>query len=468
MRHGQQQSQAARVKNRPAGHRHTRTRGVAGAIALALLCASGVALSATPDPPPDYNATTLTGNWGGLRDTLFNDGVDISFSAVGQSAYLASGGRHIGSFNDQVAAGLTLDMDKLIGWQGASIVILGTNRNGNTLDSRAGLREFVQTPTLVGGGHRSRLNDAYLDQKLWNDRLDIKVGYLEAGPAGAGFMSGVGCDTMNLTFCYSPLAWSSIVDFADTIFPAQRLGAVVTVKPTSNTYFKVGAIRNNPVGVAHPGMMELAEFGWDDEVNGLPGTWSIGGWKDTAQFNYNGIFGADDNPFVVTDPSSNGIMRGSRGVYAMVSQQVTKNAAGGGLTFTGWAIFPDQDTSALLGQTIALGAIYKAPFASRPDDSVSLFVGRNQLNTRYANGQRILLSEGLPVLGYGPLGGFYELSPADPTPQTGYQYTAELDYNATVFRGVTVSPNVQFVADPGGISKNSNYAILGVQLALAF
>lgn len=433
---------------------------IATAISVALSVATwGTAMAAAPD----FDATTLTGNWGGLRTTLYNDGVDINFGILGQSAYLASGGgRNVGQLNDQFTLAVDFDLGKLIGWQGASLHFMGTNRNGQTLDTKAGMLEFVQANANVGGGFRGRMNEGYLQQELWGGKVGIKVGYMDAGPAGAGFMDAVGCDTMNLTFCYSPLAWTSIIDFGDTIFPAQRLGAVVTVRPSSQLYFKVGTLRTNQLGVAHPGMMTLAEFGWTADVNGLPGTWAIGGWQDTASFDTNSIFGIN-NPYLATNPGGNPVVRGSRGFYVDFNQQVTKNAANGGLSFVGFGVFPSDDSSAMLDQSLGIGAVYKAPFPSRPNDQVDLFVGRAHLNSRIGNGQRILMSQGLSVLGYGPIGAFSDII----APQTGYQYTMELNYNAQIFRGVTLMPNVQYIANPGGTSKNKNDTVIGLQLAIA-
>jgi porin len=46
----------------------------------------------------------------------------------------------------------------------------------------------------------------------------------------------------------------------------------------------------------------------------------------------------------------------------------------------------------------------------------------------------------------------------------GYEYTGEVFYGAQVTRWLELRPNVQYVAQPGGIARNTNDVIVGVRV----
>ncbi|MGH8111817.1 MAG: carbohydrate porin, partial [Rhodanobacteraceae bacterium] len=425
--------------------------------------AAGVAGTAMAQQAPPYAETTLTGNWGGTRTDLFDKGVDFSAVFLGDGSYAAGGGTsQIGAFTNTTILGLNLDLGKMVGWQGASIHLQGTYRMGHSINDRAGIREFTEAQAQFGGGvDTGRANEAFFEQSAWGNKVDFKIGRMTFDSNGAGFVP-VGCNTMGLNTCFNPVAWTSIIDFGNDVWPGSRYGASLQINPTSSWYMRVGAFKVTGNGVTHPGAIEMAALGWNSEVNGLPGTWEVGAWRDTAKFNTLDILGPD-NPWIAVNPTQP-VMKGSSGFYGVVNQQVTKNANNGGLSLEGFGVFDDQNTIALLDQLVGVGAIYKAPFASRPFDQIQLYVSRAHANTRFSDGQQLTLAQGLPAFAYGPIGEFYLTM----TPQTSYEYVTELDYSAVVYRGLILMPNIQYIDNPGGNTGNHNATIIGLQLTAVF
>lgn len=445
------------------GRRNHRTR-VTEAVFAALFLTVGVAGTAmAQQKAPPFAETTLTGDWGGTRTDLFDKGIDFSAIFLGDGSYAAGGGTSkIGAFTNTTILGLDLDLGKLVGWQGASIHLQGSYRMGHSINDRAGIREFTEAQAQFGGGiDTGHANEAFFEQKLWNDKLDFKIGRLTPDSNGAGFVP-VGCNTQNLNTCFNPVAWTSIIDWGNMTWPGSRYGASIQINPFSNWYLRFGGFKVTGHGVTHPGTMMVAAIGWDSTVNGLPGKWEVGAWRDNAKFNTADILGPD-NPWIAIDPT-HPVVKGSSGFYGVVNQQVTSNAAKGGLSLEGFGVFDNQNTIALLDQLVGVGAIYKAPFASRPFDQVQLYFSRAHANSHFATGQQLMLSQGLPTLAYGPIGEFYLTM----TPQTKYEYVAELDYSAVVYRGLILMPNIQYIDNPGGNTSNHNATIIGVQLTAVF
>ena len=72
-----------------------------------------------------------------------------------------------------------MDLEKIIGWKGGSITVSGLNRAGSNLSEKnIGNQLTVQK---VFGGSAVMFYALYLDQKLWEDRISIKIGRFATG-----------------------------------------------------------------------------------------------------------------------------------------------------------------------------------------------------------------------------------------------------------------------------------------------
>ena len=81
-----------------------------------------------------------------------------------------------------------------------------------------------------------------------------------------------------------------------------------------------------------------------------------------------------------------------------------------------------------------------------------LRAGRTQVNSRVADGQTLHNSSGLV--------------PSVPVQHAEYPF--ELFYNINFTHWLSVSPAIQYVHSPGGISANPNVVVLGMNFSITF
>ncbi len=75
----------------------------------------------TEEPPGFWQRDTLTGDWGGLRTTLQQQGIALSGTYTGEVFANVQGGIKRGATYDGLfQPQLDIDLDKLLGWHGAS------------------------------------------------------------------------------------------------------------------------------------------------------------------------------------------------------------------------------------------------------------------------------------------------------------------------------------------------------------
>ena len=86
-----------------------------------------------------FNRQTLTGDWGGVRGTLINNGIAFEAVYTGEVYSNLSGGLHQGSvYLDNVDLTLALDAEKLFDWKGAAIFIYGLGDDGENPSENSG------------------------------------------------------------------------------------------------------------------------------------------------------------------------------------------------------------------------------------------------------------------------------------------------------------------------------------------
>ncbi len=140
----------------------------------------------------------LAGDWNGLRKQLAERGTTFNFSYGSQVAHNFSGGtEHLTRYTDQWTFGTTLDLEKHWGWQGGTFQFTMTDRNGRNLGADANIGNSQLIQEVYGRGQTWHLTQLWLNQKLLDDRLQIKFGRLTVSEDFFSFS----CDFQNLTFC---------------------------------------------------------------------------------------------------------------------------------------------------------------------------------------------------------------------------------------------------------------------------
>ncbi len=401
---------------------------------------------------------TLTGEWGGLRTKLRDDGIDITAGYTSEFAANVQGGlRHDATETGQFTFGAKIDTGTLFGLQGGTIQASITYRRGKDLgdDAHAGLGNLQQVQEVYGRGQTWRLTELWYQQQLGGG-FDLKLGRLAQGADFSSFS----CSFENLSFCGAPVG--NIAGDYWYNWPVAQWGARLRLKHPG-WYVMVGAFENNPnnldndFAISHggaTGVLVPVEAGWTPHLgpHHLPGSYRIGGWYNSSNAP-DVLTGTDRRPFAITglDPLQR---TGRYGGYILLQQQLTgtyKDDPDGPKATHGLSVFlnltqTDRQTERTDNQ-IAAGLFYVGPLAQRPQDDVGLAVARTHVNSRAADA---------------------ELLAAPTSERARSEYDAELYYSIAVRKWLIVRPNVQYVIDPGGYDSATALVILGIKSAITF
>jgi porin len=396
--------------------------------------------------------TWLLGDWNGWRTRIRNSGIDFQFGYTNEIAYNVTGGTHSTvRYADQYAAGVTFDLDRLVGIPSALFQTTITERTGRNLSDDAELGTLQQVQEVFGRGQTVRLTDFWYQQKFFGGIVDWKVGRMPYGEDFAAFS----CDFQNLTFCGA--APGNIVGNYIFNWPISQWATRLKFGLKDFGYFQVGVYDINPryLGVQDQvlpvwfpdstGAMIPVELAWQPSFGGgtLPGSYKIGGWYDTSTAD-DVVDDVSGNPFVLTGlpPKQD---RGRYGGYINFQQQVTSN-----LTLFLNFVMADRRT-ATTDRQIAGGLIYTGLFSARPEDDIGFAVGSTHVNSRVADVQALQNS-----LGKGPVA------------VQDSEYAFELYYTFRPRPGLLFRPNLQYVHLPGGTSNNDDVFVLGLKTSANF
>jgi porin len=153
--------------------------------------------------------TALTGGWGGLRQTLYNDGIDFTGLYMMESAGNPTGGNlHKLRYTQDLGLAIYLDLDKLLGLKHTYFLATASQRVGNNLSGD--IPNFFQVQQEYG--HPTmRLDNLAIEEQLLDGRLDVVAGRIMMTSDFA--YSDVSCYSQNLGLCDFRMGCSTTLQF---------------------------------------------------------------------------------------------------------------------------------------------------------------------------------------------------------------------------------------------------------------
>lgn len=397
----------------------------------------------------------LFSDWFGVRTNVEALGVTPTLTFVTDVAGNVTGGKSRGvTHADNLGLDLLFDLDKLSGLKGGSFLVSMSQRSGNSLSrERVG---NVFTIQQVYGGQTFHLIDLAYQQRLLDDRLEIRLGRIAAGD---DFLVSIyDYLFMQNGFCGNPVG----IFFNSpgmTAYPNATWGILLKLRPTERTYL-MGAIYNGDSSIRgneHNGVdmsmngpvFAITEAGY--QVNGLPGdsrwlgNYKAGFWYDDATFTDLTTVGYTVSPVET---------KGSWGCYALFDQILIPfgeptSHRGFGL-FGSFIVAPDQSISQM-PYFLTAGMACRGIFASRPRDVAGFGVVYGQFSDdlRHAQEREQQLDPPVGVQDY----------------ETVLEWTYRLYFrNGSVF----FQPDIQCVINPGGTGRIENALVLGCQIGINF
>ncbi|HEX4087054.1 MAG TPA: carbohydrate porin [Chthoniobacteraceae bacterium] len=278
-----------------------------------------VAASPTPAPPGSAAApAVLTGNWGGLRDKLADEGMTFGLIWLGEGFRNFDGGIRAGdSFSSTTDLNFMLDTEKAFSLAGGKFYVdFEDHAGGNPTTALTGdLQVFDKTNTSP----YSEIFELYYAQNLFHDTLRIKVGKMDANTEFGVINNGL--DFLNSSAQVSP----TILGMPTT--PDPLPGALVSFTPADWFYAMAGGYLANrtdrflnftgdPSGIqpTENGTLFIGETGvkWSRSPwPGGDGDLKIGFWGHTGTFTR----------------LDGGSQRGAEGFYAGFDQTLWKPTA---------------------------------------------------------------------------------------------------------------------------------------------
>ena len=412
-----------------------------------------------------WRGDALTGDWWGTRNWMDKDtGIEFSGTYTTDLAGNPVGGMEQGfTYTDNIAFGAKLDLEKLVGWHGATFTIAATDRNGTSLSQNYIGNQF--TVQQIFGGQTIILTGLHLTQRLLDDKMEIKVGRFSAGDDFASsplywlYMNN-GIDgnpqalPVNASFSAYPWAsWAARVRFEPSPDWNAMFGLYQVSNKTFNRYLHGVNFSFEPTD----GVMFLGQVGWtpeffrrpvkrvatereeneelseaEENMHGLPGHYWFGAYYSTWEY---AQFGS-------TQSAAN-----AYGFYWHADQKVYEEAPGSDQGLTLWTAFvlSPQENIAKIPFQWNCGVAYQGMLPQRNEDIAMFGLAYGSFSDDYGNA-----------------GNAYNGEPVS------YEMALEWGYRIQFNRFLYAQPNIQYIAQPGGTGSIPDAFVLGLQIGVTF
>jgi porin len=439
---------------------------LAGVVTPALAQTSTSAVVSQPAPPPQTNVAPveehLFGDWGGVRTSLADRGIYLSFDALTEFASNVSGGVKQGStFASQVGFGADIDWQRLAGLTGFSTHLIIVNRSGSSDSALFGDNLLpVQEIYGAGGNVALHLVSLYGQQKLFNDRLDIAAGRMNVENDFAS--SPLYCTFMNNVLCGDPKALPG-GDIGHSAYPDGVWALRVRVRPTPDTYAEVGVYEVSQGlygdifrsgwyfdGGLDSGIYIPVEVAYEPQFGAaqLPGHYKIGFGYDTSGTYHDFSEALPGAPMTAHT--------GNTQVWVLADQMLLRQGPGANDGLIGLAGFiaNDPENSAYAQQYFA-GLVDSNFWHARPQDTVGLLFTYNTVSGQLGKVQAEEEALGLPVSN-------------NATGVQTHEMILEANYSIHLYRGLTFQPDFQYVIRPNAQSSLRNAVVFGFRAHVVF
>ncbi len=402
------------------------------------------------DPQGQY----LFGDWNGKRTELANQGIKFEANLMSDTAYLADGGRDDGQdplTSAQLWLGTQLDMGKLAGWNDVTVRAVMTARQGQSTsirdlqDQNAPQLANVQG-TFGRGNQDSRLSELSIEKNFKEQGISVKAGRLGLGMD----FNVMACDFASTAFCAAQMGkWQGTI-WMNT--PVAQWGGRVKYQMNPELAAQVGVYEFNPdngnakaegqgwsLDTDHAdGVTVPVEVIWTPKqaVNGLPGSYRVGGMYNTAD--------NAENQFDIAKGKvgGKGVSPEDRtfGGWIAVEQQLTSTGTGRqGLH--GFANFTWHDrVTTKVDNSQQIGVKYIGLVDGHPNDILGLAANRVHVNNRLNQN----------------------------TFDASAEYNVELNYSYNATPWLMLRPNVQYVVNPGSTNRVDDAFVLGLTSRIVF
>jgi porin len=433
-----------------------------------------------------WRRSNMLGDMGGLRTALGNAGITLNLTETSEVLGNTSGGLKQGATYDGLTTlTLLLDTQKAFGWEGGTVNVSALNIHGRNLSQY--YLSNLQTASGIEASPTTRLWEIWYQQALLDGKMDVKIGQQSLDQE---FMASTGSALFLNTMMGWPMVPSADLYAGGPAYPLSSLGVRLRAQPTGNITVLGGVFQDNPPGGPfnddsqlrgttrwggnfnlRTGALFIAEVQYalnqpangdmDDgsKPTGLPGTYKLGAWYDTASFPDQRY---DTTGLSLSDPNSTGnprMRRGNYSLYGVMDQALWQQPDSARVLGVFARVMGAPGDRNLIDFSINAGFTLKAPFAGRDDDTLGIGYGLAKVSSGAQSADRA-------VAAYGGM----------PYPIRSSESFIEVTYQAQITPWLQVQPDFQYVFSPGGGIQDpynpsrriANEAIFGVRTNITF
>ena len=378
------------------------------------------------------------------RENLESKGITIALEDIYDFQGNPTGGRtQMGTVFGRSTGSMTLDLQKLLSWQGGTVIVSGIFETGSDLATTyIGSWDFTSS---IAGPHTLRFNEWYLQQKLFSEKVTLRMGQIAAqnefdnqaigfDDQAAAFKTWVN----NSLCCNVPTTIQAYASFT----PAGKPGLYIRGDPGKHIFYKLAVFSaphspfvGDPSGIRFdlrnaPDEASTLGYFQGGEADAHPGVYKIGQIHNFGHF----------NSLITHKPS-----HGNDEYFADVGQALWRRKIDGHYTHQEVDFqFSISATPRRLNvndwETLAgirlVGLTYR-----RPADIVALGVINSHFSRNY--------SQALAQAGQ---------------PDRDSQTTMEFGYKFVLRRWISLWPDFQYIWKPSGDKRLGDAPVLALRL----
>lgn len=406
---------------------------------------------------------------GEVRSALARRGIIFGINYIGEVFANPTGGmRQSAVYDGRVELEVQADLGKSLGLRGLTFFANGYQIHGQSI-SAANLGVLMPV-SFIEADPATRLSEVWLEQKLFEDRVSIRIGQLAADTEF--MLSEGGAALLNGTWGWPSIANTNMPGNGPG-YPLASPGVRIAFNPNDQIAALVGVFNGNPAGDcpadqdpqecnphgllfpidAPPLLMAEGAYSYNQEPGALAGTIKLGGYRN---------FGAYEFQQVITGGVHIGFAgerllrtNGDFGFYAVLDQMIYRLPGEGdprGIAVFGrvFCVPEHNPLSAYWEAGVTFDGLHRA----RPDDTFAIGFAYSGISPEISDLQK---QRNKPVI-------------------ASFEAMLEASYTAQIVPGFTVQPDFQYFWNPGGNSplpNNPNEAIpnaavLGVRTSINY
>lgn len=387
-----------------------------------------------------WDQKELTGDWGGERTALRDQGIDFTFNDIGDFLSDVSGSQtHHATYFGRFRGNLDIDFKKLADVDG-HLFVSAMYQYGRNLSGGSPYLNIFSSTSSIAGEESLRLDEAWYEQGFWDSKLKLKVGQIACVNdfGSTGFFDIL----MNDETGYAP---NILFGPNQPFSPSGKPGAELTIMLddiTKGLYIKGGGFVANR-DPYHP---DGTGLNWQNDFrNGAVGAGEIGYKEQNTQ--YDGhymvgvVFNELDNRY--TDLATGRSLDGNYVGYFSLNKSVYHPMENG-----------------KLNTEKGLDVLFQLMGAPGDRNSREL---ETLLGLRYTG---LIEGRDHDEFGFGAI--YTDASPDLSTSPRSGEEDFELTYKIQVFPWFYVQPDVQAIFNPLGNTSQSDILVVGLRTIVNF